>query len=358
MALLIVLLAMAGLSGSVQGLVLGQFRAGGSPAGVPQDAVPVEPPHSPTQNAIYVSTRDELVNALCGPRGGDIDTDGRRCGDAPRYLGYTTIYVADDAYIDLSAMDEPLPLHAGVTLMSGRAGIRGGAVLYTNRFDTRFLFEVMGNNVKVRGLRFRGPSGSHERALTGMAAIRVRVNQARHVEITDNEFWNWTYAGVAVRGNYSSPDEFRRMTRDEARQVYIARNYMHHNVRDGLGYGVVVSDGAYAVMEGNVFDYNRHAIASDGSPYTGYVARFNYVLSGGHCQEGKYVSCFYNQHFDVHGTGEDGYGGVAGEVLRHGFQHLPWRAALLLAPDPSRVHVAWSPRHRRVFLLQCRRARR
>jgi hypothetical protein len=316
---------MGGLGGSVQGLGGGQFRAGGSPADVPQEAVPVEPtPQSPSQSAIYVSTRDELVNALHGT--------------------YTTIYVADDAFINLSAMNGPLPLRAGVTLMSGRAGTRGGAVLYTSRFDTRFMFDVMGNNVKVRGLRLMGPSGSYERALTGMAAIRVRVNRARHVEITDNEFWNWTYAGVAVRGNYSSPDEFRRMRREDAREVYIARNYMHHNVRDGLGYGVVVSDGAYATIEGNVFDYNRHAIASDGSPYTGYVARFNYVLSGGHCQEGQYLGCFYNQHFDVHGTGEDGYGGVGGEYFDiayntfRGEQRYYWtqtRPAFMLRGRPT-----------------------
>ena len=249
---------------------------------------------APSQNAIYVSTRDELVNAVHG--------------------GYTTIYIADNAYIDLSVLNEPLQLRAGVTLMSGRRGVRGGAVLYTTRFDTRFLFDVVGDNVQVRGLRLRGPSGSYRRELDGMAAIRVRAYQARRVEITDNEFWNWTYAGVAVRGNHGDTG-FRRMTRSEAREIYIARNYMHHNVRDGLGYGVVVSDGAYATIEGNVFDYNRHAIASDGAPYTGYIARFNYVLEQGHCQEGSLVGCFYNQHFDVHGTADNGYGGIAGEYF-------------------------------------------
>ena len=76
-----------------------------------------------------------------------------------------------------------------------------------------------------------------------------------------------------------------------------------------------MSGGAYATIEGNVFDYNRHAVASDGSPYTGYMARFNYVLEQGHCQEGSHVGCFYNQHLDVHGTGEKGYGGIAGEYF-------------------------------------------
>ena len=34
-------------------------------------------------------------------------------------------------------------------------------------------------------------------------------------------------------------------------------------------------------IEGNVFEYNSHAVAASGQAYSGYVARFNYVLQGG-----------------------------------------------------------------------------
>jgi hypothetical protein len=78
---------------------------------------------------------------------------------------------------------------------------------------------------------------------------------------------------------------------------------------DSKGYGVSVGHGAYAKIEGNVFTYNRHAVASGGEPYSGYVAHYNYVLEGGFTERAG----FYNQHFDVHGQGPGGYGGLAGE---------------------------------------------
>src|SRR5262249_51715939 len=58
----------------------------------------------------------------------------------------------------------------------------------------------------------------------------------------------------------------------------------------GDGYGVEVAAGAYATIEQNVFDENRHAIAGgsrndDALDYSGYTARDNLILEGGglHC---------------------------------------------------------------------------
>jgi hypothetical protein len=76
---------------------------------------------------------------------------------------------------------------------------------------------------------------------------------------------------------------------------------------DGGGYGVVLDGCAYGTVESNVFDNNRHSVAASGKAYSGYVAKLNYVLSGGTQQDS-----FYNQHFDVHGVANDGYGGAAG----------------------------------------------
>jgi hypothetical protein len=114
-----------------------------------------------------------------------------------------------------------------------------------------------------------------------------------------------------------------RILPSEAGLVRILGNYMHHNAREGAGYGVNVSSGGYATIEGNVFDFNRHAVASDGAAHTGYIARFNYVLQGGYKQGG-----YYNQHFDVHGTGLDesgantGYGATAGEYVEIAFNTI------------------------------------
>ncbi|MGM0398722.1 MAG: hypothetical protein ACQEQY_06975, partial [Halobacteriota archaeon] len=54
---------------------------------------------------------------------------------------------------------------------------------------------------------------------------------------------------------------------------HVHHNDIHHNPRDGLGYGVVASSGR-PLIEWNAFDYNRHSIASSGSG--GYVVRYNH----------------------------------------------------------------------------------
>ena len=57
----------------------------------------------------------------------------------------------------------------------------------------------------------------------------------------------------------------------------------------GLGYGVVVGPGS-AVIEANVFDHNRHDIASSGAPGSFYRATYNLVLAGA-----------VDHSYDVHG---------------------------------------------------------
>ena len=104
---------------------------------------------------------------------------------------------------------------------------------------------------------------------------------------------------------------------------------MHHNARDGGGYGVDVNGGAYATIVGNVFDFNRHAVAATAwataatSPASTTCCRAatrrRQLADGG----------YYNQHFDVHGEAGGGYGGPAGDVLRDRVQHDPRRAGLL-----------------------------
>ena len=77
--------------------------------------------------------------------------------------------------------------------------------------------------------------------------------------------------------------------------------------------------GGYAFIDRNVFTYNRHAVAGDGHPSTGFVAERNLVLSGGKtCDYSAWpFSSVYDQHFDMHGFNgpKAGYGGDAGERI-------------------------------------------
>lgn len=221
-----------------------------------------------------------------------------------------------------------IPLRSGIELIGERGALGSRPLLYTNDKaagddKTISLFRVIGNDVRVEGLHLRGPkpASDHARkefpffdAVTVIEDAERRLG--RRVVIADNEFSQWTGGGVGLVGAYGdvAPKDWdprwAHLERADASLVRIVGNYMHHNVMDGGGYGVVVGGGAYGEIVGNVFDFNRHAVAASGKIYSGYVARHNYVLQGG-IKQGSY----YNQHFDVHGTANDGYAGYAGEYF-------------------------------------------
>ncbi len=95
-------------------------------------------------------------------------------------------------------------------------------------------------------------------------------------------------------GRISSPEQIR-----------IHGNFFHHNQHpqsdtDAEGYGVSLGDGAWARIYENVFDFNRHSIATTGN-VGGYRAERNLVLKGGGYHDGLLST--YTHQFDVHGTG-------------------------------------------------------
>lgn len=225
----------------------------------------------------------------------------------------------------------------GVTLRSDRDGTRQGALIHTTDFDKKYdLFVVEGSNVRIEGLRIKGPSASEEESHS-VTGIRVRAaypagptptGVSRQVVIRGNELWAWPGAAVSVTGAINYADCFddlpnaeqaarpwHVMSKTQAPQITIAGNHIHHNLRHNLGYGVSVGSGAYAMIQANTFEYNRHAVASSGSPYSGYIARYNYNLEETNFQNvapGPIGS--WPTHFDMHGC-EDGDGGDGGEYV-------------------------------------------
>ena len=105
------------------------------------------------------------------------------------------------------------------------------------------------------------------------------------------------------------------MTKNQAAEIAIVGNHIHHNLRHNLGYGVVVGSGAYAAIQANTFEYNRHAVASSGSPYSGYVARYNYNLQRTNFQNVAGPIGSWPTHYDMHGC-EGGDGGDGGEYVQ------------------------------------------
>ncbi len=199
---------------------------------------------SPDDADVVVSTAEELEAALAG---GDV-----------------TIYVEDDATIDLSARRITIP--GGVTLASGR-GRDGspGALITADRRASR-LFQVYEDDVRITGLRFRGHRvGYHDPDGYVWDDASLAIRAYGDCEVDNCELYGWTHAGVGIGQHGSDPV-------DSAAHVHHCS--FHDNMMEGLGYGVVVYRGD-PLIEYNYFDRNRHSIAGGGQEGCSYEARYN-----------------------------------------------------------------------------------
>jgi pectate lyase len=202
-----------------------------------------------TTGDFQVSTKEALLDALKTANPGQI------------------IYLLPDAEIDLSGLEE-VDIPAGITI-AGNRGVDNapGPMIFSNQLRTYPLFNISGANVRITGIRLRGPSPAEPDSI----AMRVR---GYHVEVDNCEIYNWSYAGIAML---------------YALDAHIHHNHIHNVRRPGLGYPVVF-DSATGLVEANIFDYYRHAIAATGTLGTGYEARYNLVY-------GNAIS----HAFDMHG---------------------------------------------------------
>jgi hypothetical protein len=171
------------------------------------------------------------------------------------------IYVADDAEIDLTSQND-ISIPAGVTLASGRGrdGSEGG-LLFTRTVKTVRLFRSGGAGIRLSGLRLEGSHPGRER-LTQRPSLMGIYHP--NVEVDNCEIFAWSCAALGVGSGASEG-------------AWIHHNYIHHNQRAGLGYGVSLGR-THVLIEGNLFDFCRHAIASSGVPGSGYTARYNVHL--------------------------------------------------------------------------------
>jgi PKD repeat protein len=212
-----------------------------------------------------VSTKAQLISALNNAKSGEI------------------IFVKGTAKIDLTNTYQ-LKIPGGVTLASDRGhdGSPGG-LLYRHRGNENtwaqiFTFVAGGDNVRVTGLRLNGENAPQDdtSANENLYLVGILFQQRQGAVVDNCELWGWSQSGIIVdRGN-----------------SYIHHNYIHHNQARGEGYGVTVN-GGFALIEANLFDYNRHSIDGEGVPGESYEARYNIHLGHGDAIGGH--------HFDVHG---------------------------------------------------------
>ncbi len=213
-----------------------------------------------------VTTRGELLAALDSAQSGQV------------------IYVADTTRIDLSGLQNVV-IPGGVTLASGR-GREGslGGLIYSTELETIPLFVTGGPGVRVTGLRLQGPDPERR-----TEQMRQLYAEGRYYSIPNSRGIQTTHPNLEVDNCELSAWSHAAIYLATGSTGHIHHNFIHHNQRQGLGYGVVLNQ-SEGLIEANLFDWCRHHIAGTGRPGTSYEARYNLVLANA------------NSHsFDMHG---------------------------------------------------------
>ena len=239
---------------------------------------------------------------------------------------YARVEIANDVVLNLSGR-EYVPIAPGVHIIGGRSPTNLGPLLYTSTFPRQLFLVGSGyqdeyaDNVRISGIRLQGPTFNRVADEDAPASFGITVYSSINVAIDNNELFGWPSVAVDVR------DPFNRIDGNNYYAVWVHDNYIHNNERYRTdGYGVAVHEGAYALIARNVFDHNRHAIAThNGGNANGYYAVGNLVLEhGGRNYSGP--PTLYTHQFDVHGTtdcyGAEWYCGPAGEYYSYTYNTI------------------------------------
>jgi hypothetical protein len=206
-------------------------------------------------------------------------------------------------------------IYVGMTTSDGPAAIIAG-----------------GEDVRITGIRLEGPDTTTDDVDRPAYGI---FSTSRNLEVDNCELSGWSGAAVNI---------YRTGGSDMKTGGYIHHNFIHHCQMDGLGYGVVVNEGAVCLIEANFFDYCRHAIAGDGRAGGGYEARYNIC--------GPNFPAIYAHNFDMHGKPDpSGSGTIAGDTI-----HIHHNSFMATGPETSfPVFIQGVPRkgayiHHNLFL--------
>ncbi len=219
----------------------------------------------------------------------------------------TVIEIDPNARISKAA--ELLVVPAGVTIRGDRRFTNLGPELSTDGPAKEGLLGIRDNDVRITGLRLRGPSRSTDGNGYDSRGILISDDALRTI-IDHNDLSDWTTAAVFVSKD-NDVRECEVWNGSRPQNVRVVRNFIHHNEKQDSGYGVCTNVGGFPPVDGNTFVTNRHAIKSGGEERTGYRAWYNLVLSDAPLQH----DLWHTQDFDVHGMGDNGFGGRGGDYF-------------------------------------------
>lgn len=270
---------------------------------------------------------DELLDALSKAKAGQVIF----------LRGGLKFDLTERAYIDKLVLELP----GGVTLASDRGvGRSKGAILFNDALVTQAMIKIMGDGARITGLRLRGPDPErrmehHERCIVFGKAKSLPFDHEYYYKFPVNEGVLCNHSNLEVDNCEISAFSHTAIYLRRGSGHRVHHSFIHHNQYNGLGYGVTfdISD---AVVDHNLFNYNRHSIAATGRPGSGYEAHDNVELgvSLSHC-------------FDMHGGAdrEDGTQ-IAGDWMKvHRNTFLPRAArAVVVRGVPTKeaeIHHNW-----------------
>lgn len=258
----------------------------------------------------------------------------------PKWPDYDTVVVVDSGGPSEGPVGDKAPpsilITDGVTVRGDRRGTRLGPLLDVNVLGVTGMFRTLGNDIRITGLRINGPTRATDAdydakyPANGVSVSERDLHYAKprasysRIAVDHNDISDWVTSAVLVTGGDEKTVECVPLPSAASRpnHVRVARNFLHHTRVEGSGYGVNAKAGAFPMIDGNTFVSNRHAIAETASyPLTGYRAWSNIVLDDAPIQYWGIVP-YHTHDFDIHGTGEDGFGGIGGgytEIARNTF---------------------------------------
>lgn len=172
-----------------------------------------------------------------------ISVDGRTADDVQAACdravkdGVRVVFLPAGRYVLKATVRVP----AGLTLLG-----EGSKTLIQAGDRSTHLFRVEGDLVRFTRLKLQGADTSTS---TDNRTYGITVSGKRNVRIDHCELLGFSYAT-----NFGS----------EA-TAQVDHCHIHHNLRDGLGYGVAIYSGAYVLVADNEFSQNRHCLASNGA---------------------------------------------------------------------------------------------
>lgn len=196
-----------------------------------------------------------------------------------------TIYIRDTSYLDLSDYELPVIINKSLNIVSGRnSDNANGATLYS-KAPGKTLIKIDADNVTIHGLKILGnDSEIGTEAYIPSVTTGLSIENNNFLRVENCEISGWSFAGIRFFNSHGN---------------IMLRNYIHHNRRKGLGYGISLHNNpgikTEALITCNNFEYNRHDIAASGNEGQSYEASYNII---GIRSEGIHS-------FDMHGKNGD-----------------------------------------------------